>query len=75
MIALPATATMAAMAVLWTLLSNTLRRTEVLTPKRAIPTKAWMILAGIVLVCKNIWRCSGILFKDLVALDSILTTR
>ena len=24
---------------------------------------------------KNIWRCSGILFKDLVALDSILTTR
>ena len=23
---------------------------------------------------KNIWRCSGILFKDLVALDSILTT-
>ena len=50
MIALPATATMAAMVVLWTLLSNTLRRTEVLTPKRAIPTKAWMILAGIVLV-------------------------
>ena len=50
MIALPVTATMAAMAVLWTLLSNTLRRTEVLTPKRAIPTKAWMILAGIVLV-------------------------
>ena len=50
MIALPATATMAAMAVLWTLLSNTLRRTEVSTPKRAIPTKAWMILAGIVLV-------------------------
>ena len=50
MIAPPVTATMAAMAVLWTLLSNTLRRTEVLTPKRAIPTKAWMILAGIVLV-------------------------
>merc|ERR1719382_877446 len=35
-------------AVLWTLLSNTLRRTEVLTPKRAIPTKAWMILADII---------------------------
>ena len=72
MIALPVTATMAAMAVLWTSLSNTLRKTEVLTPKRAIPTKAWMILAGIIILVKIDCQCSGILlFKDLVVLNSI----
>ena len=59
MIAPPVTATMAAMAVLWTLLSNTLRKTEVLTPKRAIPTKAWMILAGIYIVSKDAFVISS----------------